>query len=277
MIFTKESINYLFSKSHTAYNINDFYLKRKPLIVIGLSGSGKSTIGKKLAVTNNALYIEEDEVKREFDGEYNTKDFMNFPKEELQDLFFSKINSTIRIKKETNKYSVGKVYLIRSYEGKTLKSVRIKVTKVEKGPLKEWVKYCGKNTINQIIKGNNITENEPSEFIHFDIVYFSISKTLSKVLDPKKYFVFEGIRIPMLYNKRPDLIKKIINPKDYAFLILNTSLITSSYRASIRGRDFDSGFIDRLNQNSRIIKYMNKFKDYLDSFNMTRSSFSRTL
>lgn len=265
-------INYIFSDKCSVYDYNLFKNGQTSLIIAGLSGSGKSTIGNIISKKYNVSYVEEDSFPRVFDDEYKTNKIITFPQKEFLDLSLGNINSTIRIQSEMNKYNVGETYMIKSEENPShrgITSIRLVITDIKKGVLKDWIKYSNENVIKNIINEYNVDTNEPSEFITFKAVSFKLSPTINNALNHNGYkrFIYEGVRLPVLYTKNPNDFKKIFNPSKYSILIVNTSFLISSWRALNRNKSFDFDIINRIKTNKSLLNIMNNFEKYINSLN----------
>ena len=270
--FLNEKIGILFNGDRCGYDWESFVAKKKPLITIGLSGAGKSTIGAAIAKSMNCPYIEEDEEERVYDPEYNNTDgSMPFPENEVQYLYWDKINSTIRISNEIGKYKVGGVYIIKSGNIKR-DFMRLVVTKVENGPLKDWVRRGA--SVKDIMKEYGVSENEPSEFISFDKVRFSISKSITSSLSKHRFFVYEGLKMSYLHADHANKFRRTVNVKKYAFVILNTSLVVASWKAFRREGLFDLDLWNRFSNNKLIRKNLIGFEKMLDKSGLTKEKLS---
>lgn len=93
-----------------------------------------------------------------------------FPTEYKKSVLNGTKNSTIRIKKETGKYKVGKIYSARSYAGKDW-NIKVRILKVTKTKIGELAKLgISEKNINAIRKEEEMLPNERIEIIKFKIL-----------------------------------------------------------------------------------------------------------
>jgi len=69
-----KEVNYIVSGKHKIYNFEDWKNDKQPVLyIVGLSGSGKSTIGRQLAEKYKAEYISLDRIANEYSNKLEEK------------------------------------------------------------------------------------------------------------------------------------------------------------------------------------------------------------
>ncbi|MEI7718437.1 MAG: hypothetical protein WCI72_01100 [archaeon] len=93
-----------------------------------------------------------------------------FPTEYKKAVLNGTKNSTIRVKKETGRYKVGKIYSAMSYAGKDW-NIKVKILKVTKTKIGELAKAgIPEKNINSLNKKEKIFPNDRVEIIKFKTI-----------------------------------------------------------------------------------------------------------
>jgi len=97
--------NYVFSKKDIEYRLKDFINKRTNILFItGLAGSGKSTLGKKIAEIFECNYIELDMVNQSIKKKYSKEEYEKLKKSGEKDKLV--LDEIYKIIKKTKKQAV---------------------------------------------------------------------------------------------------------------------------------------------------------------------------
>lgn len=92
-----QEVNYFISGGNKYYNINKFKVEiNGKLFVVGLSGSGKSVLGKEIAKRYNCEYINLDQMDRELRNNYSTELMKDKWSKEINRLVHAKLTTFFR-------------------------------------------------------------------------------------------------------------------------------------------------------------------------------------